>query len=645
MNSNLPEGLVAGSFLLGLQAAFKSVNSLPQGVDFGVELILPTEWYPYALFMDMIEAIEAAAPADSVMFEAGKQFLRIWYEQGPGKEILHSTEDWLFANQESGGYNTVVTGGTPEQIGWCKLLQIDMEAGFALYENVMPLKGEFLRGVFYGGCVLFDDLEYVDVEGECVPYGTNSKFHYSTIRVIFKLKNRDLSACLDKKVADFNSQPREFSSAEVEALLWRCRGLGARLRYEELYNREITSILAGAFTIVQNSIEELKGAKLKAEIANLAKSQFLATMSHEIRTPLNGILGMAQLLMDEQVKREDRETYTSVIYNSGNTLLTILNDILDLSKVEAGQVELEEIRLSPSQILHEIAVLFGEQAKAKGLDLETRISTLPSSFYKGDPNRIRQMLSNLLNNAIKFTRSGKIKLGLDSVEQEGKMMLEFSVTDSGIGIPAEKMGRLFKAFSQVDSSTTREFGGSGLGLSIVLKFAEMMGGCAGAESEFGVGSRFWFRVCLDMDGSDLQRVDAVPQLQGVESATLEGRLIWVAEDNRTNQILITTILKKFKMRFELFDNGLSLVEMLGLGFNPELILMDCLMPIMDGYEATRKIRSMEAQSGACSIPILALTASGFAEDARRCTEAGMDEVLTKPLNVERLREAMLKWLS
>ena len=396
---------------------------------------------------------------------------------------------------------------------------------------------------------------------------------------------------------------------------------------------------------------EMLMAKRAAESANQAKSAFLATMSHEIRTPLNGILGMAQILMMPNIQEDERFDYAQIINNSGQGLLTILNDILDLSKIEAGRIVLEELVFTPAQLFHEVETLFAEQALAKGLALELAWKGLPEARYRGDPSRLRQMLSNLLGNAIKFTATGFIRI--EGQELEGtneEVTLEFAVTDSGIGIPENKQTLLFQPFTQVDASTTREYGGTGLGLSIVRKLARLMGGDVGLESEEGKGTRIWFHFQAGrvLPGGESRQTPHI--MDETEASTLALSpsavcSVLIVEDNATNRVVIESILRKMAIPFESVGNGQEAIERLKAGMSPDLVLMDCQMPVMDGYEATQHIRQLEREGGKPHLPVIALTASAYEEDRIRCMNAGMDDFLTKPVNMGSLQTVLNKWLS
>ena len=427
--------------------------------------------------------------------------------------------------------------------------------------------------------------------------------------------------------------------------------------------------------------QELIAARDAAEAANVAKSRFLATMSHEIRTPMNGILGMAQLLLSDQVNEADRQSYTRTILSSGQTLMSLLNDILDLSKIEAGRVTLEVMPFSPTQLIEETCSLFAEAARQKNLrmtrqwvspaandntndsannnaDTESLNSPQRHSLYRGDPHRIRQMLANLVGNAIKFTPQGEVHVQAREVTcQAGKACLEFAVTDTGIGIPASKQARMFKPFSQADDSTTRQYGGTGLGLSLVRSFAEMMGGEAGVESQEGQGSRFWFRIHLPVDRNILP--SAAPEVaphtapaanhhpQGSETSLampyLHGRVL-IVEDIRLNRKVIQAMLEKMGITTLLAENGQQAVDLVRSGESIDLVLMDIAMPVMDGLSATRAIRQWEEAHGKPHLPIVALTANAYDEDKQQALAVGMDAFLAKPVHLATLQPQLARWL-
>lgn len=397
--------------------------------------------------------------------------------------------------------------------------------------------------------------------------------------------------------------------------------------------------------------EALQLAKVAAESANLAKSQFLANMSHEIRTPLNGVLGMAYLLQMPDIKDSERLDYARVITTSGNNLLTILNDILDLSKIEAGQIQLERRIFDPGQLMLETAALFAENANMKGLALDVSWHGKPHMRYCSDPVRISQMLANLVNNAIKFTPQGFVRIEARELESESasaETLLEFTVTDSGIGIPADKHDRLFKPFSQVDASTTRQYGGTGLGLSIVHNLARLLGGSAGFESQEGKGTKIWFRIRANPantgDASNLAINDTgISGEIPIRNASQQSGLILVVEDNAISRTVIVSLLENQGFRCEVVANGQEAVNAVIQGMQPSLVLMDCEMPVMNGYQATEKIRQWERENGKKHLPIIALTANAFEENRQRCLAAGMDDFLAKPVNMNLLVAMLNKW--
>jgi CheY-like chemotaxis protein len=384
----------------------------------------------------------------------------------------------------------------------------------------------------------------------------------------------------------------------------------------------------------------------------MAKSRFLAVMSHEIRTPLNGILGMAQMLLMPGQSEPERQEFARTILNSGQTLLALLNDILDLSKIEAGKLELVVSVFEPGQVVDETTALFAGPLQDKGLTIRSRWRGPAGARFRADPIRLRQMLSNLLSNAIKFTERGAIEVeAIEVIRGADAAVLEFSVRDSGIGIPPEKLDVLFKPFSQADSSTTREYGGTGLGLSIVRRLAGMMGGEAGVESVVGQGSRFWFRVRAEIvaEGEESRRGERLPVASAAPAAsavppTLAGSVL-VVEDNPVNRKVVQAMLGKLGLQIDAVDNGRKALEAITGGLRPDLVLMDVQMPVMDGLQATEAIRRWESEGGHGHLPIVALTAGAFEEDHQRCMAAGMDDFLAKPIKHEQLLAVLVKWMA
>ena len=390
---------------------------------------------------------------------------------------------------------------------------------------------------------------------------------------------------------------------------------------------------------------DLIEAKRAAEAANIAKSRFLATMSHEIRTPMNGILGMAQVLLMPGVNETQRCDYARTILNSGQSLLNLLNDILDYSKVEAGKLELAPVAFYPDQLVHEMLALFGDGARSKGLRLQA-IWHGKEITYLADAHRLRQMIANLIGNALKFTAHGEIRIEAREIERDGgTAVLEFAVCDTGIGIPSDKLALLFKPFSQADNSITRQFGGTGLGLSIVKQLTQLMDGEVGVESEVGQGSRFWFRIRAAVDTrSERRRQERQgPAIPFSVQMPLRGKLL-VVEDDATNQKVIRAMLDTLGISAELAGNGQQAIERIERGESFDLILMDVQMPVMDGITATAQIRQRERELGESRRTIIALTADAYAADRERCLAAGMDDFLTKPIDVVVLTRLLGQWL-
>ncbi len=391
---------------------------------------------------------------------------------------------------------------------------------------------------------------------------------------------------------------------------------------------------------------ELLQAKEQSDRLTQVKSEFLANMSHEIRTPMNGILGMAQALLMPGISEADRLNYTRTILGSGQMLLALLNNILDLSKIEAGKVELEAIALDPGQVLCETRTLFASSASDKGIGLEYCWSG-PPRRYLADPHRLRQMLSNLVGNAIKFTAQGHVRIEAHELERDAdSALIEFAVTDTGIGIPEDKRQLLFKPFSQTDSSTTREYGGTGLGLSIVKSLATLMDGEIGIDSEAGQGSRFWFRIRVRpvAAGEESRRQARLQPSEALGDLSLLSGRVLVADDALTNRKVAEAFLTRLGLTVVFAEDGQQALESIKKGDPADLILMDVQMPVMDGYLATQRIRQWELENGQARRSIIALTGNAFAEDKQQCLAAGMDDFLAKPIAFADLMALLARWL-
>ena len=387
----------------------------------------------------------------------------------------------------------------------------------------------------------------------------------------------------------------------------------------------------------------LEQALQQAQSATRAKSEFLATMSHELRTPMNGVLGMAQLLMAPSLTAAQRIDYAKVILRSGETLLALLNDTLDLSRVEAGRLELSVSSFEPAALVARTMDSFRASAARKGLQLSMDDNAMPRGRFIGDPLRLGQMLSNYLGNAVKFTPRGSITVSVtEGVDEAGNPTLEFAVDDTGVGFAEDKRHLLFQPFSQIDGSSTREYGGTGLGLSIVARFAQLMGGQVGASSKPRLGSRFWFRVPSKrlMRAEPLQDTPAQCPVQPSGPCRTQ---VLVAEDDPVNREVLGLLLGSLDAKADFVPDGEAAVAAMTGGHCYDLVLMDVQMPVLDGLAAARRVRAWEHEQGRARLPIVAVTSGVFEEDRRLCFDAGMDDFIAKPIVLEQLASVLDRW--
>lgn len=401
---------------------------------------------------------------------------------------------------------------------------------------------------------------------------------------------------------------------------------------------------------LQQAIDATRAAQRRAEQANEAKSRFLATMSHELRTPLNGMLGLTDLL--ERASLESRhQQHLRLIRRSGESLRDILNEILDFSRIEADQMKIVPVEFRVDEMLEEVAGLFAASGTRAGPALEWHDTIGRKVLLRGDRLRLRQVLVNLVSNALKFTEQGSVVidvgLAAGSACAPGRTAtLRFSVADTGIGIPPQHLEHLFQPFTQVDDSRTRRFGGAGLGLAICKRLTELMGGRIGVQSVLGKGSTFWFELPLDVVSisDDAPRLDVAAAPPTVASADGARPRVLIVEDNEINRIVCSEMLQLLGLDFATAEHGAAALEAAS-GQQFDLVLMDLQMPVMDGHAATIELRRRQALArNGRPLPIVALTANAFAEDRRRAAESGMDGFLAKPVRIEDLAAMLGRWL-
>ncbi len=385
---------------------------------------------------------------------------------------------------------------------------------------------------------------------------------------------------------------------------------------------------------------ELKEAKEKAEQMSQAKGEFLANMSHEIRTPMNGVIGTLQLLEDTKLS-DEQLGLVDTAHKSADALLAILNDILDLSKIEAGKLSFEKIAFKFEDVVKDIVVLYSLKAEQHGVMIAQDIDNLLPASLMGDPTRLRQIIVNLVSNALKFTKQGEVKIKVDVLKKgAASVELKVTVTDTGIGISQEAQKTLFNAFTQADGSTTRKYGGTGLGLAIVSQLVELMDGSLGVDSVEGRGSSFWFKISLQ---STEETPDILQESTVAADVKFNAKVLLV-EDNPINQMVAQKMLEKIGLKPVLANNGVEALSVLSEQ-SFDLILMDCQMPEMDGFDATKEIRRLDIKTlGQQPLPIVAMTANVMSGDRERCLEVGMDDYIGKPVQRDKLATVLKKWL-
>ncbi|MCP5325531.1 MAG: response regulator [Oceanospirillaceae bacterium] len=551
-------------------------------------------------------------------------------------------DELLFGGEPSPAAEKAIATATDNEQGYLVLVVDDDEyvhqltnmvlKGFAFENRKIRLASvysgaegkQYLRNHPDVAVVLLDVVMEADDAGLQVVNFIRSELRNNEVRIL--IRTGQPGAAPEESVFQDYDINDYLSKTDITAHKLRMTILNALRSYRDIQNA----------AKLQRKILLAEQESKAAEEASKAKSQFLAHMSHEIRTPLNGIIGVADLLNGTPLS-DEQNNYVRTIRNSGEALLSIINDILDFSKIEAGKLELEKTAFSLPLLCETIQGIFIAPLRNKGLDFTIQMGQEVPNYIASDPLRIKQILINLIGNAIKFTSEGGISLRVNALTQpDGQISLTLQVSDTGIGIPAEQQHKLFAAFSQVDASTTRKYGGTGLGLQISLKLAELMGGGINLQSEEGKGACFTVTLLVSPGEapSDQEQTSKIISLK----SPAEVRVL-VAEDNPTNQMVVKAMLKKLGYDSVIVNNGAEAIERAGTEAF-DVVLMDCQMPVLDGFAATRKLRN---ELGLTQTPIIALTAGATLEEQQMCFNAGMSDFLSKPITIEALQKGLAKW--